>query len=398
MLLSVNFKLRLNSNTDKTRPVKIYARIRVDGQVASDFTTGVDVIPDRWDSKSQKIKGSSREIQQDNSTLENVRTDIKEIFNSLRLLNQPCNANIVRLKYLKGNEAVPTLLTTYQRFLDKLEENQGSIDGLEQKTIDKWYSYKKHVQDFIENSLKRKDIALSEFTQHLAEKYYRYLMSTKKHGTNHAVKNLQNLSRVYNFAKSKSWTTANPVDYMELKQDPPKPIFYLDETQLMILGKKEFTGTLAEVVDCFLFQCYTGMAYAELSQFDQAKHLTDFRGEPIIRIFRFKQRKKNPEACLIPLLPEAEALLKKHNGVLPVPDVHTMNRHLHVLEPILKANFPITSHIGRKTAGMYLLNNNVPIETVSRILGHSSISTTQKHYAKVLETRIMRDTAHLRSK
>ncbi len=130
MLLSVNFKLRLNSNTDKTRPVKIYARIRVDGQVASDFTTGVDVIPDRWDSKAQKIKGSSREIQQDNSTLENVRTDIKEIFNSLRLLNQPCNTNIVRLKYLKGNEAVPTLLTTYQRFLDKLEGNQGHADGL----------------------------------------------------------------------------------------------------------------------------------------------------------------------------------------------------------------------------------------------------------------------------
>ncbi len=222
-------------------------------------------------------------------------------------------------------------------------------------------------------------------------------MSTKQYGVNHAVKNLQNLSRVYNFAKSKSWTKTNPVEYIDLKQEPPKPIFYLDEAQLYILGKSKFNGILAEIVDCFLFQCYTGMAYAELNQFNQDKHLRDFRGEPIIKIFRFKQRKKNPEACLIPLLPEAEALLKKYNGVLPVPDVHTMNRHLHILEPVLKADFPITTHVGRKTAGMYLLNNNVPLETVSRILGHSSVSTTQRHYARILEMRILRDTAHLRT-
>ncbi|WP_158242706.1 site-specific integrase [Siphonobacter sp. BAB-5405] len=394
----MNFKLRLKAETDRNRPVKIYTRIRIDGQVATDFTTGVTVLPEKWDSKAQKIKGSSREVQQDNSTLENIRTDIKEIFNSLRLLGQPCTANIVRLKYLKGNEAVPTLLITYQRFLDNLEEKQGTDKGLEDKTIDKWYSYKKHLQGYVENELKRKDIALIEFTPYLSDKYFNYLMTKKKHGNDHAVKNMQNLSRVFDFAKSKSWTTENPIAKLELKQNPPKPIVYLDESQLDKLSNRKFNGVLSEVVDCFLFQCYTGMAYAELNQFNQDKHLKDFRGEPIIRIFRYKQRKKNPEACLIPLLPEAEALLKKYDGVLPVPDIHVYNRHLHVLEPIVAAEFAITSHVGRKTAGMYLLNNDVPIESVSRILGHSSISTTQRHYAKVLEKRILKDTAHLRKR
>lgn len=396
MLLSVNFKLRFNPDTNRARPVKIYARIRVDGVTATDFTTGVTVLPDRWDSKSQKIKGSSREVQQDNSTLENVRTDIKEIYNALRLLGEPCTANIVRMKYLKGDEAVPTLMTTYQRFLDKLEENQGSTNGLEDKTIVKWYSYKKHVSDFLENVLKKSDVAIDDFTNLHGEKYFNYLLQVKKHGNDHAVKNLQNLSRVFEFAIKNSWTKQNPIIQLSLKKNPPKPINYLDEVDLQILHKKNLPEKMQEVLDCFLFQCYTGMAYAELAQFDFQKHLQSFAGEPIIRILRFKRRKKNPEPCLIPILPHTRALLEKYPEGLPVPEIHTYNRHLHLLETLINAPFPITSHVGRKTAGMYLLNNGVSIETVARILGHSSISTTQRHYARVLEKRVLSDTAHLR--
>ncbi|PKK35291.1 hypothetical protein BWI96_17290 [Siphonobacter sp. SORGH_AS_0500] len=369
MLLCINFKLRLSKKTNRERPVKIYARIRIDGITAPDFTTGVSVLPEKWDSKSQRIKGSSRQVQEDNSTLDNVRTDIKEIFNTLRLLGHPCTAPIVRAHYLKGNEYSPTLLVTYQKFLDKLEENQGSEDGLENATISKWYTCKDHLMDFIKQEFRRSDVALNEITVIKADNFYSYLKVVKEHGLDHAAKNMQNLSRVLDFA---------------------------DETHLALLSKKEFTGTLEAVVDCFLFQCYTGMAYAELFSFNPDHHIQTYCDEPIIRIVRKKRKKKNPDVCLIPILPQTRALLNKYPDGLPIFDIHTMNRHLHVLEPILKVDFSITTHVGRKTAGMFLLNNGVSLETVSRILGHSSITTTQRHYVKVLEKRVLKETAHLR--
>jgi integrase len=160
----------------------------------------------------------------------------------------------------------------------------------------------------------------------------------------------------------------------------------LNQAQLKHLQKLAAgSDRIRRIADLFLFQCFTGLDYGCTQTFDPAQHL---RQDPDGRIWLVKHRCKNGEKAFAPWLPEAEAILKRHGGQLPRISNQKYNRYLKELAQVSGLELHLTSHVGRKTFGMVMLNKGISIEAVSRMLGHRYITTTQRHYAQVLEERV----------
>lgn len=161
---------------------------------------------------------------------------------------------------------------------------------------------------------------------------------------------------------------------------------YLTEEELGMISKFPLTGTLARVRDLFVFASLTGLSFADLMALDKKK--ATWEGNIcVIEGARIKTGKD----FFIPVLPQAMEILEKYDWCLPKYSNQKYNLYLKNLAEIVGIEKPISSHYARHTAGMILLNNGVPIEVVSKILGHANIDTTQKYYAKVQKKTVSRE-------
>lgn len=178
----------------------------------------------------------------------------------------------------------------------------------------------------------------------------------------------------------------------------------LTESELERIAEKDFgNNRLDQVRDAFLFCCYTGLAYIDVSKLTTSNIVEGFGGKNWI----ITSRQKTGSESRIPLLPPALTLLKKYEDhpvcvnkgiLLPVLSNQKMNAYLKEIGDLCRINQPITFHLARHTfATTITLTNGVPIESVSRMLGHNSIKTTQI-YAKVVDRKISEDMEKVREK
>lgn len=184
---------------------------------------------------------------------------------------------------------------------------------------------------------------------------------------------------------------------LRFKLSTKKKIEYLKPEELEFLQNRKFISErLQQVSDLFLLQCYTGFSYADLAEFNPDLHIeTDKKGREWI----IKARAKNEIESVLPYFSDAKAIVEKYLKVnltgitlkLPVITNQKYNSYLKEIGAILDFKINLTTHIGRKTFGTIALNNGYSIESVSRMLGHTDIKTTQKHYAVVLKTRVMKE-------
>lgn len=159
---------------------------------------------------------------------------------------------------------------------------------------------------------------------------------------------------------------------------------YLTEEELkMIRACKINMPSIDRVRDLFLFQCYTGLAYADFEKFDFEKDVEEKNGKYIVA----DRRKKTNEDYKIVLLTPAIEILKKYDYKLPVISNQQYNIMLKVVAQYAGIDKNITTHMGRHTFAVFALNNGVSIEIVSKMLGHTNIRTTQI-YAKVLNSEV----------
>lgn len=382
MLFSIRFKLRNQNHNPQTNLTPIYVRISVNGVTCSDFYSGVRCEPERWRQKEQRIIGTSRELLQDNETLMNVRTDLKELINNLK---PDETVHTVRRMYLEKKHPVPTLIECFAKYIKEVKESE--ILNLSTSTIEKWNYSKNHLSDFLK--CKNVTFELSQITKNLSKEYYKHLMSlgTMKH--DHAVRNVSYLNSVVDWAVDELYIEKNPISMNGLSRGKTKPLIYLESHEVLLIEKMQFPDDYQEALDLFLLIVYTSMDNNELQAFDKRIHM---RGDAII----IERGKGNGGLQIIPVLPKARLIFEKYNYKLPTHSTTTINRFMLVIEKMLDLPYRLTTKIARKTAGMWLLTNGVPIEVVSRILGHKSIVTTQKHYADVLsKIMVLEHTKHL---
>ncbi|WP_273209473.1 site-specific integrase [Runella zeae] len=387
MSIVINFRLRTKKGLPKTKPHYIYCRLRVNGvPVRSDLATHVSCLPHEWDSKAQRIRGYSDHVREQNIKLDKFKNDLDSIYNELRRYEKPISAEIIKQIYLKKLDPTPSTLLVYFNLYVENEQK----DRIKDSTLRTWQSRYNVLQEYIEKGLKRKDVDLLEVTPKWLMNYQKYLVKQKQNCLNHAARAVESIMSVLDYAVVEEVLPYNSTVSLELPRDERKKIKYLNKEQLKKLSScPYYCERLQKVVDCFLVQCYTGMAYNELFYFNPSEHLEDRNGITYIIIYRGK----STELCRIPLLPQAREILEKYNYILPVITNQKMNDFIKEAAKVagLKKWEEITTHVGRKTCGCYLLNAGVRIEVVSKILGHKSVKTTETFYAELFTESISDD-------
>jgi integrase len=217
------------------------------------------------------------------------------------------------------------------------------------------------------------------------------------------VKYIKNFGKIVRICLANGWITVNPILNYKAKVKNVDRVF-LSAEELELLATKEFSiDRIAQVRDIFLFSCYTGLAYVDVKKLKASEVVNGVDGE----LWIYTKRQKTNIASRIPLLPPALRVIKKYKDhpkcvaedrLLPVLSNQRMNAYLKEIADLCGINKDLTYHIARHTfATTVTLMNKVPIETVSKMLGHTSIKMTQ-HYAKILDFKISEDMAHLRKK
>ncbi len=366
----------------KIRKSTLYCRITINGsRCNSDFSINEKVNPAKWDSKNQIIKGSGAEVALQNARLEKIRARIRSIESDLSNKGRPVTSDILKKVFLGKQKTNYTFLELAKAFY----EYQTSLTGIDiaPGTLGTYRSRYRNVVQFLEQS-KKTAIICEEFNAAMARQFALWIKVEKKASQNYAIKNIIFVKYVLKFAMQGEYLQYDPLSVFTLKGDKPKKIVWLTKEQLGTLEDWRFAQQrLVRVRDVFVFCCYTGLSYADVSRLDASRDIKD----GMIRM----NRAKTEEPFVIPLRAKPKEILERYNGALPVLSNVHMNAYLKEIGAIVGLPQHLTVHVSRKTFGMLMLNAGVPMETVSRMLGHASIKVTQTSYAKVNEDRIKAD-------
>lgn len=262
-------------------------------------------------------------------------------------------------------------------------------------SVRKFYQTKTHVKTFIKWKFNKSDYLLKEMKMSFITEFEYYLKAEKKFEQNTIHKTLQRFRQMVKLAVGLDFITKDPFLLFKNKK-PKKQVIFLTKEELSVLEKRQFASLrLQQVADMFVFCCYTGLAYKEMANLKPKDLVLGFDGKKWINIYRQKTSRKYE----IPLLSKAEEILDKYNGELPIISNQRFNAYLKEIAEILDIEKKLTHHLARKTfASTILLYNDVPMEIVSELLGHSEMQTTQNHYAKIVKKKVGEQMERLNNK
>ena len=380
--------------------VPIYLRITVDGKRA-ELTTGRECDPLIWNNKSGRAVGTKEDIKSFNAFLDNLQARVYEAHRYLSENDKLISAETLKNRIL-GKVEKPRMLI--EIFLDHNNKMPALLGNeFANGTLERYKTSLRHTQEFLNAHYNISDIDIRKIDHSFITEYDFYLRSTHKCANNTAVKYVSNFGKIIRICLSNGWITVNPFANYKGKIKTVDRI-YLTTDELQRMADKHFEiDRLAQVRDMFLFCCFTGLAYVDVKKLKTSQIAKGLDGEQWI----FINRQKTDSRSAIPLLPTAVNLIAKYstNPVcinkcmpLPVPSNQKMNGYLKEIAALCGINKMLTSHIARHTfATTVTLSNGVPIETVSKMLGHTSIRQTQ-HYAKILDLKVSADMLLLKQK
>jgi len=293
------------------------------------------------------------------------------------------------------------LIPIYEDHNNRIESLLGN--GYAFGTLERFKISLKHLEEFLVWKLGVKDIAIDRVDFALITDFEFYLRSVKNCSNNTAVKYVRNFRKIIKICLSNDWLEKDPFVKYDGKMKEVETEFLTEEEIQSIYNKVFKTQRLELVRDIFIFCCFTGLAYVDVKGLKHDHIGIGIDGQKWI----FKNRQKTDTKSKIPLLPIAEEIIKKYannpkclneESVLPVLSNQKMNGYLKEIGDLCEITKEITFHMARHTfATSVTLSNGVPIESVSKMLGHKNIQTTQ-HYARVLDKKVSEDMHMLKQK
>jgi integrase len=252
-----------------------------------------------------------------------------------------------------------------------------------------------HVGNFLKSSYQKSDILLEAIKSNFLNDFDFYLKTEKNHQQITINKSIQRVQKIIKLAVAEGFLKKDPFMLYRPKRIDLKVIFLKDE-ELKALENYTFSQLrLQQVQDMFIFCCYTGLAYQEMSALTEQHIKIGFDGNLWIEMYRQKTKSK----IAVPLLPKAKELLKQYNNKLPVISNQKFNSYLKEITGIVGIEKLVSHHTARKTfASTILLYNDVPMEIVSELLGHSSMKITQEYYGKVVQKKVSEEMNKLNKK
>lgn len=378
----------------------IYTRITVNGR-RIEFSTGRLVQPEKWSMAGGKVKGHSAEARSINRHLDILKTKIIDIQMEFIHAKIPFSAKLFKSKILGEEAKQRTLIPIFEDHNKRIKELVGKEYAL--GTLERYKTSLKHTKEFLEWKYKVSDIDILKIDHAFITDYEFYLRSVRNCSNNTAVKYIKNFNKIIKICLANDWIDRNPFSNYKSKIRQVERV-YLTEVEIQKLMEKEFASErLSLVRDIFLFSCYTGLAYIDVKNLTQSHINIGIDGDKWI----FTHRQKTESASKIPILPVTQIIIDKYkdhpkcianNALLPIFSNQKMNAYLKEIAVICEINKDLTFHIARHTfATTVTLSNGVPIESVSKMLGHKNLRTTQ-HYAKVLDKKVSHDMQILKQK
>lgn len=394
---NVNFLLRKNKPFSNGE-VPILVRITLNGNRA-EFIAKHNAKPETWNQSKCRAEGHSLHSRSLNSYLDRVYINLSNSMMDLEERGIEVTAENIKKNYLGLMEHnQKTLLLLYEEHNSKMNALIGK--GYAFSTLQKHFSTIGHLKSFLKDKYKTDDINIERVDNVFLTDFEFYLKSEKNISNNTTVKYMRNLGKVIRAALSAGYIKKDPFGNIKYHIEDVDRAF-LDSDELSVVYNKSFENNrLEQVKDVFLFCCFTGLAFADAKSLTKDCIFNSTQGSTWIK----KQRLKTKKWSHIPLLPQAEAILEKYknhsirrNGyLLPVPTNQKMNAYLKEIADLCDIEKNLTTHCARHTfATTVTLANNVSMESVSKMLGHSSILMT-KQYARILDKTVEKEMDGLR--
>lgn len=392
----------LNQSRQKDNQCKLVIRIIVDGQRAEIATTHY-IAKTNWDNAKGRVRLKAKHAVLINGFIDHASNSIKNHFLQHAATGKLITASELKELYLGKKEKLvtKTMLDAFEYHRIKMSEliKAGQVA---KTTLAKYNYCQGKVESFLQHRFKKKDIPLTELSLKFVTEFEHYLLVHEKMQTNSAHKYIVNLKRVMNVVVSLEWIPKNPFDNFRCSYTNPEREI-LTQTELDDMQNKLILmPRLAEVRDVFLFCCYTGFAYSDIYKFERDAITIGMDGDYWLSTIRQKTGTRES----VPLLPlpmeminryKDHPLCVKFNKLLPVNSNQKYNAYLKEIAELCGIKKTLTSHMARHTfATTVTLSNGVPLETVSKMLGHTKLSTTQI-YAKVLDTKVSHDMGALKT-
>lgn len=382
------FYLRKNY-LNKNKQAGIMVRITLNGEITQ-FSSKLEADPNLWDTKAGKMSGNSLKARQLNTLLESIRFSITNHYREIERIEGYVTVEKVRNAYLGITTRQQTLLELYKKHNEDVQKLIGK--SIAKATYEKHDRTCRRLEDFMQKQYHVRDIALKEINHSFITNFEAYLRSDCNCSENTTAKFIQFFRRIIIIAKNNGWIQIDPfANYsIRLKRVDRG---YLTKEELTKIMQKEFsTKRLEQVRDIFIFSCFTGLAYIDVKNLTENNIITSDGKQWICT-----HRQKTDTAVNVPLLKIPAAIIEKYKDVryksqlLPVLSNQKLNSYLKEIGDLCGIHKNITFHLARHTfATTTTLANGVPIETVSKMLGHTNITTTQI-YARITNDKINRD-------
>lgn len=368
--MQLNFVVRPSkARKDGLSPIELSIIINSERKV---ITLDRKVNPAHWNPKSQTVKGN-KEI---NTYLHSVKQKLYTTQTELLQHNIPLTISSLLNAYTNGIQQTHTILSIYDSH-NKDYQQLVSQHLSTEVTLNKYIKAREYLYRYIKDKYNKEDMDISQITPQFIDNHYIYLLNYMQN--NSALKIMKRLKRIIQIALDEGYIKVNPWKFKGTETPTNKRPLSNEEIE-RIKSANLFVDRLNKVRDLFLFQCYTGLAYADMKNLKES----DIHNDMII-IYRQKTNIKTT----VPLLPFAKEILEKYNYKLPIISNQRMNSYLKDIQAVTRITSSITSHIARHTFASLLINNNVPLPVISRCLGHSNSRITEKTYAKLSDNTIM---------
>ena len=372
-----------DSRVRKDGTTSIEVVLTVNGERCA-FSTGKKVKSCNWDKNKQQVKGKDEEAQSLNNYLKAIKAKLYQKEAELLERGFVITAELLRDAYFDKVESLKekSLFEVFEEHNQEQEKLVGN--GVSKATY--WISVYtvRLLKEFVQQKYKREDLYLRELNLNFIQAFHSFLKIDKGMAQNSSTKHLKLLKKIINLAVANSYMSINPFITYKVEREPVE-IDFLDEEELRkIINFDTPLPRLERAKDMFLFGCFTGLSYIDIKTLAPEHFEKDNAG----RIWIKKRRVKTGVLSRIPLLPIAKLILDKYKGgekLLPIQDPADINKYLKDIAILCDIKKRITFHTSRHTfASTVTLANNISLEVVSKMLGHTNTRMTN-HYAKLID-------------
>lgn len=377
---------------DKSGKAPIMGRITVNRTMAQ-FSSKLSCTPELWNPRESRLNGKSKEAVEINAKIDKLLLAINSAYDSLLERKIDFDATAVKEAFQGSVETQMTLL----RRLDIHIEDMLSRIGIDvAKSSMSTYIYtRRYLGEFIKKRFKVEDLAFGQLNEHLAYEFQEYVLKNKGLAVDTARHYLAILKKICRLAFKEGHSEKRYFVNFKLPKEnrkAPRALSREDFEKIRDLEIPASRVTHNIARDLFLFACYTGVPYADAVSITDDNIYTDDNGALWLKYLR----KKNEHLGRVKLLPEAIALIEKYRSnereeLFPMIHHPNLRRHMKGLRDLAGIKTDLVYHMGRHTFGSLItLEAGVPIETISKMLGHTNLTTTQL-YAKVTPKKLFDD-------